>query len=337
MFVSPTNTPTTAEPSTAEDAAAFAVRSKLAEEFLADIVMSGAIREVDRKVYQASPINGRRRSTKAELRALDYTIVDIVTVGHPMTCRQVFYQCTVLGIVPKTEHGYDLVLRRLTTLRLDGEIDFDKIADNTRWMRKPRTFTGIKQALALTAATYRRSLWEDADVYVEVWCEKDALAGVIIEETHPYDVPLMVARGFSSITYLYNAAEAISAKNKPAYIYHFGDRDPSGVAAAHAIENRLREFAPEAEIHFEIAAVTAEQIEEWNLPTRPTKTSDTRARNFKGDSVELDAIPSAQLRQLVRDCIEQHVDERALQTILVAEKSEREHLERMAKLLEAAP
>jgi hypothetical protein len=28
-------------------------------------------------------------------------------------------------------------------------------------------------------------------VYVEVWCEKDALAGVLLEETEVYDVPLM--------------------------------------------------------------------------------------------------------------------------------------------------
>ena len=36
-------------------------------------------------------------------------------------------------------------------------------------------------------------------VYVEVWCEKDALAGVLMEETEVYDVPLMVAKGYSSI------------------------------------------------------------------------------------------------------------------------------------------
>jgi hypothetical protein len=27
-------------------------------------------------------------------------------------------------------------------------------------------------------------------------------------------------------------------------------------------------------------AVTEEQIDEWNLPTRPTKRSDSRARSF---------------------------------------------------------
>ena len=62
--------------------------------------------------------------------------------------------------------------------------------------------------------------------YVEVWCEKDALAGVLMTETEVYDVPLMVARGYSSISFLHPAAQAIKAKKKPAYIYHFGDLDP---------------------------------------------------------------------------------------------------------------
>src|SRR5262249_50961498 len=79
---------------------------------------------------------------------------------------------------------------------------------------------------------YRRDLWAAMPVYVEVWCEKDALAGVLMEETETYDVPLMVARGYASLSFLHSAAMAISAKDKPAYIYHFGDYDPSGVDAA---------------------------------------------------------------------------------------------------------
>jgi hypothetical protein len=101
-------------------------------------------------------------------------------------------------------------------------------------------------------------------MYVEVWCEKDALAGVLMEETEPYDVPLMVAKGYASISFLHSAAEAIEAKGKPAYIHHFGDLDPSGVDAARDIEVKLRRYAPSAEIHFERHAVTREQVEQWN-------------------------------------------------------------------------
>src|SRR4051794_15603536 len=71
---------------------------------------------------------------------------------------------------------------------------------------------------------------------------------------------------------------------------HVGDYDPSGQDAARAIDATLRELAPEAEIHFIRLAVTLNQIEQWQLPTRPTKKTDTRAAKFGSDvSVELDA------------------------------------------------
>jgi hypothetical protein len=43
----------------------------------------------------------------------------------------------------------------------------------------------------------------------------------------------------------------------------------------------LRELATDADILFERIAVTPEQIAGWDLPTRPTKTSDTRAKAYR--------------------------------------------------------
>jgi hypothetical protein len=40
------------------------------------------------------------------------------------------------------------------------------------------------------------SLWNDQETYVEIWLEKDALAGVLYQETEQWNVPLMVARGY---------------------------------------------------------------------------------------------------------------------------------------------
>ena len=81
-------------------------------------------------------------------------------------------------------------------------------------------------------------------------------------------------------------------------------------------------------------AVTPEQVERWSLPTRPTKRTDTRAKYFKGDSVEVDAIPPNQLRSLVAECIERHVDEDQLEKTRIAERSERQLLESWDEVLE---
>jgi hypothetical protein len=283
-----------------------------------------------RAFYVASDIK-RARRTKDEIGRIKSAIIDILSQDHPQTVRQVFYALTVLGVIKKAEIEYHrTVIRLLTDMREEGAIPFHYIADNTRWMREPTTYTGIDQCLNATSMLYRRNLWAAMPLYVEVWCEKDALAGVLMEETEPYDVPLMVAKGYASISFLHSAAKAIKAKGKPAYIYHFGDLDPSGVDAARDIETKLRRYAPDAEIHFERPAVTREQVDPWNLPTRPTKLTDTRAKKFIGTSVELDATPSHQLRKLVRECIERHVDQQQLELLRAAEEGERELLTKWA-------
>jgi hypothetical protein len=214
-------------------------------------------------------------------------------------------------------------------LRRAGELPYEWLADNTRWQRKPRTFDGVEEALKETARFYRKSLWANPDAYVEIWLEKDALAGVVWPVTSEYDVPLMVARGYASLSFLHTAAEYINDLLVPSYIYHLGDFDPSGVNAGEKIEETLCEMAPDAEIYFERVAVTPSQIEEWNLPARPTKTSDSRAKHFGEISVELDAIEPDALRTIVRDAIELHLPAERLEVLKAAEESERELITRL--------
>jgi hypothetical protein len=280
-------------------------------------------------VYEASPIK-RRRATKAEVEARREALLEIIEAGKPMTVRQVFYQATVHGLVEKAESGYAKVQTDLVLMRRTGELPYYWLADNTRWQRKPRTFSSVEAALKETAAFYRKSLWNDADSYVEIWLEKDALAGVIYPVTSMFDLPLMVARGYASLSFLYTAAEYINTLDVPTYIYHLGDFDPSGVNAGEKIEETLRELAPDADIFFERIAVTPEQIEAWDLPTRPTKVSDSRAKAFGSDlSVELDAIEPNQLRAIVQAAIEQHLPAEQFEVLKAAEQSEREIIRRL--------
>jgi hypothetical protein len=279
--------------------------------------------------YQASPIK-RVRATKVEVERRREQLLEIIAAMKPMTVRQVFYQATVRGIVEKSEAGYTKVQTDLTVMRRAGDLPYRWLADNTRWQRRPTTFNSVEEALRDTAKFYRKSLWTDANAYVEVWLEKDALAGVVYPVTAMYDVPLMVARGYASLSFLNSAAEYISKLEVPAYVYHLGDFDPSGVNAGEKIEETLTEMAPDAEIYFERIAVTEEQITDWNLPTRPTKASDTRTAKFNSDtSVELDAIEPDALRAIVKDAIEEHLPPDQFQVLKVAEASEREIIARL--------
>lgn len=255
----------------------------------------------------------------------------VLEENRPMTVRQLFYRLGSMGTIDKSENQYNnTVIRLLSQMRREKIIPFSWIADSTRWMRKPNSFSSLEEALHQTAQTYRRALWDNQDAYVEIWLEKDALAGVIYEETEQWDVPLMVTRGYPSLSFLASAAEAIAGCWKPVFLYYFGDHDPSGVDIPRKVERDLRAFAPDAEIYFQTVAVTPAQIEEWGLPTRPTKKTDSRSKNFQGESVEVDAIEPAILRELVRDCISDHVDTDALNVLEVAEESERSILQQLA-------
>ncbi len=287
-------------------------------------------------VYQACPIK-RIRSTKAEVVARREALFDIVSEMQPMTVRQVFYQATVRNLVEKSEAGYTKVQTDLVQMRRSGMLPYDWLADNTRWQRRARTFNSVQDALDDTARFYRKSLWADAGTYVEVWLEKDALAGVIMPVTSMYDVPLMVARGYASLSFLHSAAEYIGSIDVPTYIYHLGDFDPSGVNAGEKIEQTLKEMAPQASIKFERIAVTPEQIRQWNLPSRPTKSSDTRSKNFGDISVELDAIPPDRLRGLVEVVIERHLPKRQFEILKIAEASERDLLKGLVRDIAERP
>ena len=66
-------------------------------------------------------------------------------------------------------------------------------------------------------------------------------------------------------------------------------------------------------------ALTEEQIDEWHLPTRPTKRSDSRARSF-GVSVELDAIDPRRLRSLVERAIRKHMPKKRYDELMAQEE-----------------
>lgn len=292
---------------------------------VADILASGE--------FYGHPPQSRRR-TKAQMEELKAVAIALALQLQPVTVRQMFYQLVSRGLVRKTEREYQGVARLLLELRREEYLDYRMIADNTRWMQKPPSYNSLEQALEDWLSSYRLNLWRDQKDCVEIWCEKDALAGVLYAVTSRWDVPLMVTRGYPSESFLYEAALDIRERGKPAYLYYFGDYDPSGVDIARSTEERLRKFVGDAvPLHFERVAVTEEQIQAWGLPTRPTKPRDTRAKRFRGESVEVDAIPPDRLRELTEACILRHIDPSALKRLQVEEEAHRETLERIRKLL----
>jgi hypothetical protein len=300
------------------------------------------------------------RRTKSQIDNIKTAIYMLCEQYKPMTVRQLFYALTVKGVIEKAESEYKNVVCRLTKeMRLAGELPWDWLADHTRWQHKPRTYGGISDCLEQSQAAYRRALWDPKtnSNYVEIWLEKDALTGVFYDVTSEYDVPLMPCRGYPSLSFLRSAARVIAWRqqilmdnwldnifeNQPKLtIYYFGDFDPTGVDISRNIEDRIRAFLSEMDdqwfdLYFEFkrVAINEDQIKDMNLQTRPTKQSDTRAKKFGHNvSVELDAIEPNKLRQMIRSCVLENIDQDELERVLQTEEAERKLLDQVLNFAE---
>lgn len=62
-------------------------------------------------------------------------------------------------------------------LRETGEVLYGWITDNVRIVHGHNRYDGPDDYARVAAEFYRRDYWADSPVNVEVWLEKDALAG----------------------------------------------------------------------------------------------------------------------------------------------------------------
>jgi hypothetical protein len=129
-------------------------------------------------------------------------------------------------------------------------VSYADITDGTRSIRMPKTYDDLDEMLDAAAASYRRALWNDQDVDVHLYSEKDAISGVIWPVTARYDVPLGVLRGYVSETFAWSVARSLG-DDWPTYIYNLGDHDPSGVDAWQSFTRKVHDFAPDAAPHRE--------------------------------------------------------------------------------------
>jgi hypothetical protein len=175
-------------------------------------------------------------------------------------------------------------------------------------------------------------------VQVQVWCESLSVAGIIKPETVKWDVPLFPGKGYSSHDFLRSAARDMAVRGRPAVVYLFGDYDASGRDIIRHVQETLLEYAsevdPDVSIDFRVAAVTEQQIRQWELPSHPAKKTDSRYSRYGIDqAVELEAIPPDKLRRLVHLLVEQHIDSDELDRLKDVEAAERATLRTIAARL----
>lgn len=286
--------------------------------------------------YPASPIK-RRRATHAEMEARAEFLIAYATEHAPVTVRQLYYAATVANVagIDKTEAGYDKVQAQVLELRRAGRLPYHAVADATRWMRKPETWDSPEAALRETARFYRKALWGGTGIRFEIWLEKDALAGAIAPVTTEYDVPLMVTRGYTSETFAWSTVEDLDP-DKVLVVRALYDFDRAGQDAARSLKEKLTRFAAASgkAVDFALVALTAEMVREMKLPTRPPKRQTEADRRWPHSfACELDALPPAVLREIVRMEIEDELPAAELAALRLTEAQERATLLHMTGVL----
>lgn len=165
--------------------------------------------------------------------------------GYVLTLRQLHYQFVTQNWIVNHDTAYKKLGGILDDCKYAGIIDWDSIEDRGRIPFIPYWVKGVNHAIEDTIEQYRLDRMAGQENYIELWTEKDALSGILRRTTSKYHIRLVVNKGYTSSTALYNAYERFVENilsGRKVTILYFGDHDPSGLDMVRDIEHRLMLF-----------------------------------------------------------------------------------------------
>ena len=258
-------------------------------------------------------------------------IVDkYLAMGLKLTLRQLYYQFVAHHGLPNNERSYQNLGKLLSQARLAGLVDWNAIEDRGRVADPPRQWSSIKSLVEVAVDQFRLPRWEGQTHYVELWVEKQALAGVLEPVAEKNHVTLMVNKGYSSSSAMYDSAQRfLRHREVEKLLLYLGDHDPSGEDMVRDVRDRLLTFGVRG-IEVKKVALTMDQIEEHNPPPNPTKITDSRAaayiEKFGDESWEVDALDPETLVELIQTEIDEVLDQSMMDGIIRRENRQKEKL-----------
>lgn len=274
--------------------------------------------------------------SSSRLETINAIIEDYANDNITLTLRQLYYQLVSKVIIPNEQREYKRLGELLSKARLAGLVDWEAIEDRSRKAVVWRSYDSIQQCVQEAAHGFTLPRWRDQRVYVELWCEKEALSSVIRPICDELFSTLMVNRGYSSTSAMYESRERIERKRfdlsgnpRDVHIIYLGDFDPSGEDMVRDIRDRFDTFGVK-NLDVTKLALSFDQVSRWKLPPNPLKKnsagglSDSRGAGFRakhgGSSYEVDAIPPKDLQKMVRKAIMDHMDMDLYRGIVAEEK-----------------
>jgi len=272
-----------------------------------------------------------RGDSLARIREMQGIVSEYAAQDLRLTARQLYYQLVSRDLIPNVPSEYKKVTSLLADARYAGLIDWAAIEDRGRVPDVPSEWTGLPGLVDAALRSYRRPRWEGQANHVELWVEKQALAGVLSPIANKFHVTLMVNKGYSSASAMYESAQRMFAAGKPPVVFYLGDHDPSGEDMVRDIRSRLEEFSGgDMTVEVRKIALTMAQVRRHKPPPNPAKITDPRAaayRRIHGDSSwEVDALPPDVLARLIRSAFESVLDAEKMDAIKEREERDKSQL-----------
>ena len=310
--------------------------------------------------YSNKRMGGKSLATAVQARDI---VEDYARRGFSMTLRQLYYQFVARGLIANKQSEYKRLGNIVNDARLAGIIDWNHLEDRTRNPVGRSSWAHPRDIIEASAAQFHLNWWENQPVHVEVWIEKEALAGVVQDACYPLDVTSLACRGYMSQSEQWNASQRFLRHikaGKQIRIIHLGDHDPSGLDMSRDNEERIRDFlhhdlmraanvptstfrqmsdwarenygCPSIEngplFQLDRVALNMDQVEEYNPPPNPAKTTDARfakyEEEFGDESWELDALQPEMLSELISDSVMAYANEDLLDAMKLREQAYRD-------------
>lgn len=276
-----------------------------------------------------------RAKSRARIETCNAIIAEYQAAGLRMTLRQLYYQLVSRNVIKNTFREYKNLGNLVSDARLAGITDWDAIEDRVRPPIEWPEYQDLQALVDDLPNLYRRPRWDGQENYVELWVEKSALAGVLAPLASKYHVTMMVNRGYSSSTAMYEAAQRYlyncsgdarddySTPAKNPVLFYLGDHDPSGEDMVRDVEARMQMFGVH-DIKVQKLALTMHQVRQYKPPNNPVKIKDGRAKKYIEENGpwcwEVDALNPTLLTDLITRAFESVVDTKKMDKIIQQEQ-----------------
>ncbi len=258
--------------------------------------------------------------------------------GYDLTLRQLYYQFISRDFFPNNERSYKNLGSIVDKARKAGLMDWGYIVDRTRNLAGYPTYDNPSDFITKMTDKFHIDVWDHQPNRIEVWVEKEALAGVVQRAASSRQVNYFCCRGYVSQSEMHAAAQRFKQYNnyrgQSVHVIYLGDHDPSGIDMDRDIADRLNLFDA-ADVTVHRIALNMDQIIQYSPPPNYAKQTDSRARKYireyGGDSWELDALEPGVLVGLITDKIDSLCDRHLFANSLDAQNEQLRELSDLAE------